>query len=92
MWAAFVPGPKDLVHAFVAASSASRVLDLKVPSAIKPSTFADQAIGLFMNELTTVCSAQECSYARILSRLSLSLKDNALIWWHRRTFTQEKPG
>lgn len=77
----------DLVQAFVAATSAARALNLKVPLTINPPIFSNQPtedVGLFFNEYETVCSAQGRNAAQLLNRLPISLKDNALSWWHRR--------
>lgn len=88
IFAAFAIAPNDLVDAFIAASSASRALVMNVPPAINSLTFSDQStedVGLFFNEFGTVCGAQGWSHAQMLNRLLLSLQDNALNWWHRRT-------
>lgn len=76
--AAYAINLNDLVQAFVAATSAARVLDLNVLPAVNPPMFSDQPTeehGLFLDEYETLCSAHDCFVAEMIDRLPGSCLD-----------------
>lgn len=51
----------DLIKAFVAATTASKAIEYKIPPTVNPQTFSDkphQDVGLFLTEFETICQAQ----------------------------------